>query len=164
MLITSNGNSVGWNDVSGNGTVITDAGIRVEGSSNTLKGGTVASNKGDGVQLVGNGNSLSGAKIQSNTRNGVIVTGSTNTVSDNKNTISNGLAGFNFGAPEQRWPASHASRCKLKSNNTSNNTGNEFTIGADNVDQGGNKKNGDELLVHECGRILQLKPAGETYD
>jgi parallel beta-helix repeat protein len=84
VLITSNSNSVSWNDVSGNGNgSATAAGIRVQGSSNTLKGGTVASNKGDGVQLTGNSNELSGSTIQSNTGNGVLVSGSTNTVKSN---------------------------------------------------------------------------------
>ena len=84
ILITTNGNSVSWNDVSGNGSGgATDAGIRVTGSSNTLKGGTVGPNAGDGVQLVGGSNNLSGSNIQSNTGNGVLVSGSSNTVTSN---------------------------------------------------------------------------------
>jgi hypothetical protein len=84
ILISSSSNSVGWNDVSGNGNnAATDAGIRVTGASNLLKGGTVGSNKGDGVQLASNSNELSGATIQSNTGNGVNVTGTSNTVKSN---------------------------------------------------------------------------------
>ena len=63
VLITSNSNSVSWNDVSGNGNGTATRGIRVEGGTNTLKGGTVGPNNGDGVQLIGSSNNLSGSTI-----------------------------------------------------------------------------------------------------
>jgi len=91
ILIGSNGNSVSWNNVSGNGP---GAGIRVTGNSNILKGGTVGPNNGDGVQLIGNSNTLSGATIQSNTGNGVLVAGSTNQVKSNSRINLNGLDGI----------------------------------------------------------------------
>lgn len=84
ILVTSNGNSVSWNDVSSNGNgTATAAGIRVTGSSNILKGSTVATNNGDGVQLAGGSNNLSGATIRNNTGNGVLVSATLNTVSSN---------------------------------------------------------------------------------
>jgi uncharacterized repeat protein (TIGR01451 family) len=193
VQIVSSSNSVSWNDVSGNGTAISDAGIRVEGSSNTLKGGTVGSNKGDGVQLIGNSNTLSGSNIVSNTGNGVLVTGSTNKVDSNgrinlnklngilvtgsSNTLSsnasesgkgntqngikvasgsgNQLTGNKMNSNAQAGFYIAASPgTKLKSNATSNNTGNEYTIGAGNVDQGGNKKNGSSFTFTSAGGIF----------
>jgi hypothetical protein len=91
ILIGSNSNSVSWNDVSGNGP---GAGIRVTGSSNTLKGGTVGPNTGDGVQLIGNSNTLSGATIRNNTGNGVLVAGTGNQVKSNSRVNLNGLNGI----------------------------------------------------------------------
>ncbi len=92
IAILSNNNTVSWNDVSGNA-----AGIVVNGNSNTLKGGTVGPNTGDGVQLNGNNNSLSGATLDSNTGSGVVAFGSNNQVKSNK-ANSNGHDGFwNFG-------------------------------------------------------------------
>jgi parallel beta-helix repeat protein len=85
VLITSDNNSLSFNDVSGNGSGgATDAGIRVTGNKNTLKSGTIGPNNGDGIQLVGNSNNVSGMNsIAGNTGNGVLVSGSTNTVSGN---------------------------------------------------------------------------------
>ena len=40
---------------------------------------------------------------------------------------------------------------KVKSNQNSNNTGNEFTIGTGNVDQGSNKKNGSSFTFTSAG-------------
>ena len=87
ILVISSGNSVSWNAVAGNGP---GAGIRVEGDTNLLKGGTVGPNKGDGVQLIGKSNTLSGATIQSNTGNGVLVAGNTNKVLSNPRINLNG--------------------------------------------------------------------------
>ena len=94
VLVVSSSNSVSWNDVSGNGTTIADAGIRAQGGSNTLKGGTVSNNKGDGVQLIGSNNNLSGSTITGNTGNGVFVAGSTNTVTSNSRINLNKLNGI----------------------------------------------------------------------
>ena len=58
--------------------------VRVTGSSNTLKGGDVGPNTGDGVQLVGNSNTLSGATVESNTINGILVLGSSNQIKGNR--------------------------------------------------------------------------------
>jgi hypothetical protein len=91
ILVISNGNSVSWNAVAGNGP---GAGIRVEGATNILKGGTVGPNNGDGVQLIGNTNTLSGATIQSNTGNGVLVAGNFNTVKSNSRINLNGGNGI----------------------------------------------------------------------
>jgi parallel beta-helix repeat protein len=89
VLVVSNGNSVSWNNVGGNGV-----GIRVEGNLNTLKGGTVDYNAGDGVQLIGNSNTLSGSNIASNSGNGVLVQGTGNTVKDNGRINQNSLNGI----------------------------------------------------------------------
>ena len=181
VLITTNANSVSWNDVSGNGSgAATDAGIRVTGGTNILKGSTIGSNNGDGVQLVGNSNNLSGATIQSNKGHGVLVSGSTNTVQSNSllqnvkngalvsgstNTLSsnssdsgkgNGMNGIQVSSGTANVLSDNkmnsnknagidvaAGSSKLKSNANTSNTGNEFTIGANNTDQSNNKSNGN---------------------
>jgi parallel beta-helix repeat protein len=193
ILVLSSNNSVGWNDVSGNGNgTATAAGIRVEvgAIANVLIGGTVGSNKGDGVQLAGNGNQLSGATIQSNTGNGICVTGSANTVTGNSRINLNGKNGIlvtgssniltsnasesgkgnslngiqvSSGTGNQLTDNKMISNkqaginvaantgSKLKSNAAASNTGNEFTIGSGNVDQGGNKKNGIAFTFTSVG-------------
>jgi hypothetical protein len=109
ILVTSNGNSVSWNDVSSNGNgTATAAGIRVSGSSNILKGSTVATNNGDGVQLAGGSNNLSGATIRNNTGNGVLVSATLNTVSSN--TVNqNGKNGIMVTAATNTPPAIYRS-------------------------------------------------------
>jgi parallel beta-helix repeat protein len=84
VLIVGNGNSVSWNSVNGNG-----AGIRVDGSSNVLTGGSVLSNTGDGVELIGDSNTLQGATIQSNGGEGILVAGTGNIVQNNTRMDSN---------------------------------------------------------------------------
>jgi hypothetical protein len=54
---------------------------------------------------------------------------------------SNALVGFKIGGTGN----------KPKSNNTSNNTGNEYEIGAGNLDQTGKKKNGSGFTFTNAG-------------
>src|SRR5262249_14672979 len=78
VLIVRDGNNVSWNSLNGNGV-----GMRVEGSSNVLTGGSVLSNLGNGVELIGNSNTLQGATIQSNGGEGILVAGTGNIVQNN---------------------------------------------------------------------------------
>jgi hypothetical protein len=156
-LVLGSGNSVNWNSLNGNGV-----GLRVEGNSNILPGGTVANNTGDGVELTGNSNNLSGATIQSNGGEGVLVQGTDNTVKSNKanlNTFNgvlvtgntnhilgdqaatNSLAGFKV----------TGTGSNLKDNKANTNTGLEFDIGAGNTDQGNNKANGASCTFGPSG-------------
>ena len=91
VLVLSNQNGVSWNSVTG-----CPVGIRVEGDSNTLRGGTVSGNAGDGVQLgaTANSNSFRTANVQSNGGNGIVVEGNANTVSDNGRVDDNGINGI----------------------------------------------------------------------
>ena len=117
IRITSDSNSVSWNDVSGNGSGgATDGGIQVTGGSNTLKGGTVGPNNGDGVRLEGNTNNLSGATIKSNTGNGVYVSGSFNTVKSNSRIDQNGKNGI--------WVTSTGGNNTIQSNASESGKGN----------------------------------------
>jgi hypothetical protein len=133
VLVGSNGNSVSWNDVSGNGP---GAGIRVTGSGNILTGGTVGPNTGDGVELVGDSNTLSGATVQSNTINGVVVLGNTNAIKSNKANLNVG-DGFN-----------NANGVNNKYSGNSSNTGGKENGGAEyrfvttGIDGGSNRADG----------------------
>src|SRR5262249_13994444 len=90
IRIDSDGNTVSWNDVSGNGG---PGGILVKGNSNTLKGGTTGPNNNDGIKITGNNNSVSGATVNGNTGNGILVTGTGNQIKSNKASL-NGADGF----------------------------------------------------------------------
>jgi hypothetical protein len=132
VLITSNGNSVSWNNVSGNGP---GAGIRVEGGSNTLKGGTVGPNTGDGVQLVGTFNNLSGATVESNTINGILALGNSNQIKSNKASLNTADGFKNVGSTNNY------------SGNSSNtggkeNGGAEYNFVATGINGGSNRADG----------------------
>jgi hypothetical protein len=88
--IAGSGNRVSWNLVSENGV-----GIKVSGSRNDLRGGTVEKNIGDGVQLLATAerNVLQGADVQLNGGNGILIAGLGNIVRDNRRLDSNGKNG-----------------------------------------------------------------------
>src|SRR4029453_14000896 len=90
----SNNNSVAWNSANNNAV-----GVRVSGSFNTLRGGTVQGNTSDGVQISGNSNTLQGATVQSNLGVGINVSGTSNTLKNDKsNTTGQGGTKENGGA------------------------------------------------------------------
>ena len=88
--IAGNGNRVSWNLVNENGV-----GIKVSGSGNDLRGGTVEKNVGDGVQFsaTAQGNVLHGADVLLNGGNGILIEGFGNTVRDNPRVDNNGKNG-----------------------------------------------------------------------
>ncbi len=80
VRVSSNGNSVSFNNIAGTGI-----GLDVLGSNNTFKSGTIGPNAG-GVHIGAGktGNTVSGATIQDNSLYGVLVDGSSNTIQSNK--------------------------------------------------------------------------------
>jgi parallel beta helix pectate lyase-like protein len=91
ILVLGTSNHISWNEIDHNGV-----GIRVEGSSNDLRGGTVDKNTGDGIQFgpTATGNLLQGATVQNNGGNGIVVEGSSNTIQNNPRVDKNGLNGI----------------------------------------------------------------------
>ena len=78
VLVVGNLNNVSWNSLNNNST-----GMRVEGASNVLTGGSVLTNLANGVELIGNSNTLQGATIQGNGGDGIVVGGTGNIVQNN---------------------------------------------------------------------------------
>jgi hypothetical protein len=89
ILVVGNNNSVSYNSLTDNGV-----GIRVQGGSNDIRGGTVENNMSDGAQLVGNTNTFRTANVQNNKGNGILVSGTGNTVRDNGRVNDNTLNGI----------------------------------------------------------------------
>src|SRR5262249_466881 len=88
LLVLGSGNKISYNEMSGN-----LVGIRVDGSSNDLRGGTVSGNGSNGVELAAaaTSNSFQGATVQQNAANGILVQGALNSVHDNR-TYANSLS------------------------------------------------------------------------
>ena len=133
IRINSNGNSVSWNDVSGNGG---PGGILVAGSFNTLKGGTTGPNNNDGIKITGNNNTVSGATVDGNTANGFNVTGSNNQIKSNKASL-NTLDGFLNGAGSGNTYSGNSSNTGGKENG-----GAEYRFVTSGVDGGSNRADG----------------------
>jgi uncharacterized repeat protein (TIGR01451 family) len=136
ILVLGSGSRISYNEASGN-----LVGIRVEGNSNDLRGGTVSGNGSDGVQLAGSAtsNSFQGATVQQNGGQGILVQGTLNSVHDNRvysnslsgiritgssNTIMSNLAENNL----QHGYSVAASKTRLESNTANKNAGDGFNL------------------------------------
>jgi hypothetical protein len=126
VQVLSSSNGISWNSLNGNAV-----GLRVEtgSNSNTLSGGNVSSNTGDGVQIAGNNNTLKGAKIQSNTGNGVLISGTGNTIKSNK-ANKNTLAGFRTAATATGSKFGSNASNETSQNGTKENGGPEYDFAA----------------------------------
>jgi hypothetical protein len=130
IRINSNGNSVSWNDVSGNGG---PGGILVAGNSNSLKGGTTGPNNGDGIKITGNSNTVSGATVDGNAGNGIVVSGGSNQIKSNKASLNGGDGFQNAGGAGNNYSGN--------SSNTGGkeNTGAEYRFVTAGVNGGSNR-------------------------
>jgi parallel beta-helix repeat protein len=143
-------------------------GIQLAGNGNQLSGATIQSNTGNGVFVSGSSNTLtSNSRINLNGKNGILVTGSTNILTSNASEASKGntLNGVQVSAGNGNQLIDNKmtnnkqagivvaanTATKLKGNADASNTGNEFTIGSNNVDLGGNKKNGVSFTFTSAG-------------
>jgi hypothetical protein len=92
-LILGSNNAVSFNSVRSS-----TVGIRIEGTNNDVRGGTVELNTGDGVQIgaPGTANKFRTANVQNNGGNGIVIEAgaNSNTVSDNGRVNSNSLNGI----------------------------------------------------------------------
>ena len=142
-------------------------GIKVNGNYNTVHNGAGATgNSGDGVQVYGNCNYLTDTNSFANGGNGFNVTGNSNqllkldagdkgkgnagdgvVVSGTGNQLTEISSAFNSATG---YTVS-ASGNKLKKNTSSTNTGVEYVIGANNVNQLENKKNGTSFSFGAAG-------------
>lgn len=92
VLVLSNSNTVSWNEIK-----TSPVGLRVEGDSNKLTGGTIQYNTGDGAQLAAsaNNNTFQVSNVQLNGGNGILVAGGpANVIKDGGRVDSNGLNGI----------------------------------------------------------------------
>src|SRR5262249_10649155 len=95
IQVLGDNNHISWNSISNNGV-----GIRVEGSFNDLRGGTVSKNDGDGIQIgdgvdptAGPFNKVQGATRPQDKGNGIAVQSSRNTIINNTRMDLNRLNG-----------------------------------------------------------------------
>ena len=117
VLVLSNNNSVSWNEIK-----TSPVGLRVEGDFNTLTGGTIQNNTGDGAQLAAsaNNNTFQVSNVQLNGGNGILVAGSTNTIKDGGRIDSNGLSGVYVTGSGNTLKNLQAGSDASKGNGTSN--------------------------------------------
>ena len=127
-------------------------GFVVDGDNPTLTGNTAQSNGGRGF-VIGGDSSLPGANLDSNTAeknvaDGFIVTGNGHGLKNNKSksngTVSGGLltaTGFTISGTGNR----------LNTNLAEKNTGSEWVIGPDNVNEGSNRFNGTVFQFTDVG-------------
>ncbi len=157
ILVASNGNSVTWNDASGNGSgAATDAGVRATGNSNTLKGGDTGPNNGDGIQLAGNSNNLSGATADSNTANGIVASGNSNTIKGNRASL-NTLDGYKNAAGTSNNYSGNSSNTGGKENG-----GAEYRFITAGVNGGSNRADGTN--VPSAGKCPTFPAAGTVCE
>ena len=117
VLVLSDNNSVSWNEIK-----TSPVGLRVEGDFNTLTGGTIQNNTGDGAQLAAsaNNNTFQVSNVQLNGGNGILVAGSTNTIKDGGRIDSNGLSGVYVTGSGNTLKNLQAGSDASKGNGTSN--------------------------------------------
>jgi hypothetical protein len=154
-------NKVAWNSVNGNGGAANSAGIRVEGSGNDLRGGTVSGNIGDGVQIVGSTNTFQGATVESNTGNGVFISGQLNTIKANKANKNTGAGFLTTGAATGNKFQSNASNAS-SSGGAKENGGPEYSFGTSETDLGSNKA--DNVTIPTAAKCPTLFSAGGTCE
>jgi parallel beta-helix repeat protein len=108
-------------------------GVKVEGTGNDVRGGTVSGNS-TGVEFsaTASNNRFRGAKVRNNTGPGIVVRGPGNTLDGNRVNGNTG-DGIHVTAP--------AAGTKLKSNQSGNpeNGGAEYRLNVNAVNQGGNR-------------------------
>ena len=148
IVVGADNNEVSFNSVSGS-----QVGVLIEGSFNTVKGGT-ASGNGTGVQLssTANNNTFKTATVRDNTGagGGILVQGDSNTLSDNK---VDGNTGNGFTI------ATGATGNKLKNNQSggdAENGGAEYRLDAAAIDEGGNKADGLKIPDQRCGFFARV--------
>jgi hypothetical protein len=161
VQVLSSSNGISWNSLNGNAV-----GLRVEtgSNSNTLSGGNVSSNTGDGVQIAGNNNTLQGAKIESNTGNGVVISGTGNTIKSNK-ANKNTLAGFQTAASATGSKFGSNASNETSQNGTKENGGPEYDFAAGSApvtNLGGNKA--DNVAIPTATKCPTLFSAGGTCE
>ena len=145
ILVVGHDNRVSYNAVRASAV-----GIRVEGSGNDLRGGTVEQNQGDGVQLgpTATANVFRTATVQTNGGQGILVAGSGNTIRNNSRVNGNALNGLLV----------TGSQNSLRSNRADANTQDGFTIqGTGNTlqDNEANHNGGDGFDIRGASTILR---------
>jgi len=128
--ITSGNNLVSFNAVSGS-----PRGVRIEGQSNDVRGGTVSGITGNGVEITGNNNSFRTATVRQNSGAGIVVSGTGNTLDANRVNGNTGI-GIHINAT--------ATGTNLKSNlsGSPENGGAEYQLDTNATDLGNNRADG----------------------
>ena len=140
---------------------IAGAGVQLttSASGNTFRTATVQRNGGHGIEVEGSDNTVrDNGRVNQNTLNGILVTGDRNTLMGNRSETGKGngrhgievVAGADTNQLTSNQMHSNAfdgvhvfgTGNQVKNNSANVNVGAEFSLGAGNVDQGGNKANG----------------------
>ena len=144
--ITSGNNLVSFNAVSGS-----PRGVRIEGQSNDVRGGTVSGITGNGVEITGNNNSFRTATVRQNSGAGIVVSGTGNTLDANRVNGNTGI-GIHINAT--------ATGTNLKSNlsGSPENGGAEYQLDTNATDLGNNRADG--ILIPSAAKCPTFAAAG----